>query len=126
MKTQLLLPMLLVAACSSAPRIDSVELTRSNLRVGEETFLTVVIADDEAELDPPTARMTLLPIDDEEPLETEVLLPAASEGDTGAQVIIGLSFSGAVGLGARTVELVVSDSGGAESEPWPLSLSLTP
>ena len=126
MKTQLLLPMLLVAACSSAPRIDSVELTRSNLRVGEETFLTVVIADDEAELDPPTARMTLLPIDDEEPLETEVLLPAASEGDTGAQVIIGLSFSGAVGLGARTVELVVSDSGGAEAEPWPLSLSLTP
>ncbi len=126
MKTQLLLPMLLVAACSSAPRIDSVELTRSNLRVGEETFLTVVIADDEAELDPPTARMTLLPIDDEEPLETEVLLPAASEGDTGAQVIIGLSFSGAVGLGARTVELVVTDSGGAESEPWPLSLSLAP
>lgn len=126
MKTRLLLPMLLVAACSSAPRIDSVELTRSNLRVGEETFLTVVIADDEAELDPPTARMTLLPIDDEEPLETEVLLPASPEGDTGAQVIIGLSFSGAVGLGARTVELVVTDSGGAESEVWPLSLSLTP
>jgi len=118
--------MLLLAACSSAPRIDSVELTRSDLRIGEEAFLTVVIADDEAELDPPTARMTLQPVEDEEPLETEVLLPASPEGDTGAQVIIGLSFSGAVRLGPRTVDLVVIDSGGAESEPWPLSLSLSP
>lgn len=126
MMTRLLLPMLLLAACSSAPRIDSVELTRSDLRIGEEAFLTVVIADDEAELDPPTARMTLQPVEDEEPLETEVLLPASPEGDTGAQVIIGLSFSGAVRLGPRTVDLVVIDSGGAESEPWPLSLSLSP
>lgn len=124
MRGLFLLAMLLFSGCSSAPRIESVELTRSNLRIGEESFMTLQIADDEAELDPATARMTLLPVFDEDPLETEVVLPSSSE--VAAQVIIGLSFSGAVNLGSRTLDLVVIDSGGAESEPWPLSLGLTP
>jgi hypothetical protein len=124
MRGLFLLATLLSFGCSSAPRIDSVELTRSNLRIGEESFLTLQIADDEAELDPATARMTLLPVFDEDPLETEVVLPGSSE--VAAQVIIGLSFSGAVNLGPRSLDLVVIDSGGAESEAWPLSLTLTP
>lgn len=124
MNARLLLLLLFTAGCSSAPRIESVELTRDTLRLGEEAFLTMAIADDEAELNPPKARVTLLPAEDEEPLETEVLLPTSPEGATGAQVILGLSFTGAVLLGGRAVEVVVIDSGGAESEAWPLSLRL--
>lgn len=125
MKTRLLLLALLASACSSAPRIDSVELTRSTLRIGEEGFLTVGISDDDGELNPPSLRITVPPFGDEEPLESEVELPSSPEGTTTAQVIVGLRFTGDIGWGSAMAELVLIDSGGSESEPWPLSLGLT-
>lgn len=124
MRAALIFLLLGTLACSSAPRIEAVELTRDDLRLGEEAFLTARVLDDEGELEGGLARVTLFASGDDSELSEEVPLVVPGQAAE-ATVVLGLSFSGAVTLGPREAELVIIDGGGAESEPWPLSLRLT-